>query len=146
MTLFDPYPWISLLSILVTISGKARGRVRGVGADYPSDLWVVNFLSDAKILASRILQLNYVWRVTASERLVEKLFAVENSSMFFNQSLDSRLFLSPPPIIVFHCTCVSYVLCITPHEFVVLQKWTLGGTERNWTLIKFVWENISKHT
>ena len=58
MTLFDPYPWISLPSILVTISGK--GGSGGFGADYPSDLQVVNFLSDAKILASRVLQLDYV--------------------------------------------------------------------------------------
>ena len=94
-----------------------EGGSGGFGADYPSDLQVVNFLSDAKILASRVLQLDYVRRVTASERLVEKLFAVENNSMFFNQNLDSCLLPPPPPppIIMFHCTRgVSYVLCITP--------------------------------
>ena len=91
-----------------------EGGSGGFGADYPSDLQVVNFLSDAKILASRVLQLDYVRRVTASERLVEKLFAVENNSMFFNQSLDSCLLPPPSPIIMFHCTRVSYVLCITP--------------------------------
>ena len=85
-----------------------EGGSGGFGADYPSDLQVVNFLSDAKILASRVLQLDYVRRVTASERLVEKLFAVENNFMFFNQSLDSCLL---PPLPHHNVSLHSCKLC-----------------------------------